>query len=157
MPVCMILVVQDNSADNIHPFKKPPEEPPEGKRRKTTAELFGNLLRNLKQFGEKDPKIPEQATRLVGMYQQLWETYAAKCSENQNITNETQRLEQANKQLHQEKEQMKHHYADQEAHLEYIRQYFHEMSKGIADIVGSLGEHTTRSSEKALHNEKFHW
>ena len=96
----------------------------------------------------------DQAARLVSLYQQLWESYAAKYSENQNIANENQRFEQANKQLCQEKEQMEHHHANQEARLEYIHKYFHEMFKGIADIVESPGERSTASPEKVPQNEK---
>ncbi|ODM21119.1 hypothetical protein SI65_04172 [Aspergillus cristatus] len=152
----LIPVVRDNSVDDTHPSEKPPEEPPEGKRRRTTAEPFDNLLHNLKQFGEKNPKISEQVARLVGLYRQLWETYAAKCSEHQSIVDENQRLKQSNKQLRQEKEQTECRNADQEAHQEYIRQYFHEMFKGIADIVESLGEHTSWNPEKGLQSEKLH-
>ena len=97
------VVVRDKHADNTLPLEKPPE----GKQCKTTPEPFSNLLQNLKQFGEKDPKVLEQAACLVGLYQQLWELYAAKCSDNQNLANENQNLEQLNKQLCQEKEQMK--------------------------------------------------
>lgn len=49
---------------------------------------------------------------------------------------------------------MEYRYVDQESHLEYIRQYFHEMFKGIADIVESLGERSAGSPEKAPQNEK---
>ena len=45
---------------------------------------------------------------------------------------------------------MKRRYADQEAHLEHIRQGSHAVLKGMADIVESLGEHSAGGSEKAL-------
>ena len=44
----------------------------------------------------------------------------AKYLDSQNLKNGNQHLEQLNKQLCQKKEQMKCHYADQEAYLEHI-------------------------------------
>lgn len=80
----------------------------------------------------------------------------AKYLDSQNLKNGNQHLEQLNKQLCQKKEQMKCHYADQEAYLEHIYQDSHAVLKGMADIVESLGECSTGGSEKALQNEKAH-
>lgn len=102
-----------------------PDKPLESKRRKTASEPFDSLLQDLKPLGEKDPEIPAQATRLVSLYRNLWETYAATCSNSQDIMNENRRLEQSNKQLCQEREQMECR--------------FHKMLKGMADIFESLG------------------
>lgn len=49
---------------------------------------------------------------------------------------------------------MERRYADQETHLEHIRQGFHEVLKGMADTVESLGEHSTGGPEKAPQKEK---
>ena len=51
---------------------------------------------------------------------------------------------------------MERRHADQGAHLEHIRQGFHEVLKGMADIVESLGEHSTGGPGKAPQNEKAH-
>ena len=80
----------------------------------------------------------------------------AKYLDSQNLKNENCHLKQSNKQLFQEKEQMQHHYMDQEAHLEHIYWGSHEVLKGLADIVESLEEHSTGDSEQASENEKPH-
>ena len=40
-------------------------------------------------MGEKNPDVAAQATRLLGLYRQLSESYTAKCSDSQNYKNET--------------------------------------------------------------------
>lgn len=102
-----------------------PDKPLESKRRKTTSEPFDSLLQDLKPLGEKDPEIPAQVTRLVGLYRNLWEIYAATSSGNQKTMNENQQLEQSNKKLCQEKEQMERR--------------FQKILNGMADIFESLG------------------
>lgn len=134
--------------ENAHPLGRDlradntllPDKSLESKRRKTASEPFDSLLQELKPLGEKDPEIPAQATRLVGLYRNLWETYAAKCSDSQNVANENRRLEQSNKQLCQEKEQMERR--------------FHEILKRMADIFESLGEHSTGSPKKLSQIER---
>ena len=51
---------------------------------------------------------------------------------------------------------MERRHMDQDAYLEHIRQGFHEVLKKMADIVESLGEHSTGGPGKAPQNEKAH-
>ena len=49
---------------------------------------------------------------------------------------------------------MENRHAEQKANLEHYRQGFHEALKELADIVESLGVHSSGGSEKAPPEEK---
>jgi hypothetical protein len=95
------------------------------------------LVRELQRLDDEDPLLAAQATRLVGLYRRLWDSYVARRTESHRLEKENQHLERSNKYLVEENRQMGRQYTEQEAQLLYFRDAFQKVRDGITGIFES--------------------
>ncbi|KAJ6050181.1 uncharacterized protein N7446_005581 [Penicillium canescens] len=88
----------------------------------------------LKGLEQVHPDLPQPSTQILGLYSTLWDCYSAKKAHSQRLETENKALRATNIHLSQEKEILKHRYANQEALLVYFEQAFENLRLGILGI-----------------------